>query len=79
MARAKLTAMASEWVKKGPRKAEEALEGEKQRMTVYVSKKASRLLWERRVETGVPVSRTIEDLVVRELSGNKYKTVDNQR
>ena len=71
--------MASEWVKKGPRKAEEALEGEKQRMTVYVSKKASRLLWERRVETGVPVSRTIEDLVVRELSGNKYKTVDNQR
>jgi len=32
----------------------------------------------RRVETGVPVSRTIEDLVVRELSVNKYKTVVNQ-
>lgn len=79
MARAKLTAMATEWVKKGPRKAEEAPEGVKQRLTVYVSKRASRLLWERRVETGVPVSRTIEDLVVKELSGNKYKTVDNQR
>lgn len=78
MARAKLTAMATEWVKKGPRKAEEAPEGAKQRLTVYVSKKASRLLWERRVETGVPVSRTIEDLVVKELSGNKYKTVVNQ-
>ena len=78
MARAKLTAMASEWVKKGPRKAEETPGGGKQRMTVYVSKKASRLLWERRVETGAPVSRTIEDLVVRELGGNKYKTVANQ-
>lgn len=78
MARAKLTAMATEWVKKGPRKAEEAPEGVKQRLTVYVSKRASRLLWERRVETGVPVSRTIEDLVVKELSGNKYKTVVSQ-
>jgi hypothetical protein len=67
MAKAKLTAMASEWVKNGPRKAKEATVGGKQRMTIYVSKKASRLLWERRVETGVPVSRTVEDLVIQEL------------
>ena len=51
---------------------------DKHRLTVYLSKKASRLLWERRVKTGIPLSRTIEDLVMRELSGNTSKIVDNQ-
>ena len=78
MARAKLTAMASEWVKKGLRRAEKAPVGGKRRLTVNVSQKALSLLWERRVNTGIPLSRTIEDLVVKELSGDKYKTVDNQ-
>lgn len=76
MARAKLTAMASEWVKKGAGRPKEVPEAEKQRLTVYLSKRASRLLWERRVKTGIPLSRTIEDLVVKELSLKKSKTND---
>jgi hypothetical protein len=79
MARAKLTAMASEWVKKGTGRPKVRPKTEKHPLTVYLSKKASRLLWERRVETGIPLSRTIEDLVVRELSGNKSKTLVNQQ
>mgnify|MGYP003375787140 FL=1 len=76
MARAKLTAMASEWVKKGTGRPKEVPEATKHRLTVYLSKKASRLLWERRVKTGIPLSRTIEDLVIRELSLKKNKTND---
>ncbi len=68
MARAKLTAMASEWVKKGTGRLKMTPDEDKHRLTVYLSKKASRLLWERRVKTGIPLSRTIEDLVVKELS-----------
>ena len=78
MARAKLTAMASEWVKKGSGRPKMTPDEDKHRLTVYLSKKASRLLWERRVKTGIPLSRTIEDLVVRELSENKHKVVGNQ-
>lgn len=78
MARAKLTAMASEWVKNDTGRPKTKPKTEKHPLTVYLSKKASQLLWQRRVETGIPLSRTIEDLVVRELSGKKSKTVDNQ-
>ena len=76
MARAKLTAMASEWAKKGTGRPKEVPEATKHRLTVYLSKKASRLLWERRGKTGIPLSRTIEDLVIRELSLKKNKTND---
>lgn len=71
MAKAKLTAAVSNWVeKKGPQ--EKARGGYpavgKVKQTVYISQKASKLLWQRRVDVGIPVSRTIEDLIIKHLS-----------
>lgn len=71
MAKAKLTAAVSKWVeKKGPR---EKVQGGhaavgKVKHTVYISQKASKLLWQRRVDVGVPVSRTIDDLIIKHLA-----------
>ena len=67
MAKAKLTAAVSKWVgRKGIREAMQADNGQV-RHTVYVSKKASQLLWQRRVDDGVPVSRTVNDLIIKHL------------
>ncbi len=66
MAKAKLTAAVAGWVqKKGPR--EKAQAAAKMKHTVYISRKASKLLWKRRVDMGVPVSRTIDDLILKNL------------
>jgi len=37
--------------------------GEKVQLTIYLSPKVHKLLWSRRVETGIPLTRTIEDAV----------------
>lgn len=67
MAKAKLTAAVSKWVeRKGAREEAQADNG-KVKHTVYVSRKASKLLWQRRIDAGVPVSRTIDDLVIKHL------------
>ncbi len=67
MAKAKLTAAAVKWVgKKGGHEKVEPTVG-KVKQTIYVSEKVSKLLWQKRVDSGVPISRTIEDLVLKHL------------
>jgi len=67
MAKAKLTADVTKWVDtKGAREKAQSDNG-KIKHTVYVSERASKLLWQRRVDAGVPVSRTIDDLVIKHL------------
>ena len=67
MAKAKLTAAITKWVaRKGVREEAQADNG-KVKHTIYVSKKASKLLWQRRVDVGIPVSRTIDDLIIKHL------------
>lgn len=67
MAKAKLTAAVAKWVeKKGTREKAQTSSG-KVKHTVYIALRASKLLWQRRVDTGVPVSRTIEDLILKNL------------
>ena len=68
MAKAKLTADVAKWVDtKGVREKAQSDNG-KVRQTIYVSQRASKLLWQRRVDAGVPVSRTVEDLVIQHLA-----------
>ncbi|MEK7233333.1 MAG: hypothetical protein AAB268_05930 [Elusimicrobiota bacterium] len=67
MAKAKLTAAVSKWVERKGVREEAQTDNGKVRHTMYVSRKASQLLWQRRVDTGVPVSRTVEDLVIKHL------------
>ena len=50
------------WVK-GSRAINHQVTGEKVQLTIYLSSKVHKLLWSRRVETGIPLTRTIEDAV----------------
>ena len=50
------------WVK-GNRATNHQATGEKVQLTIYLSSKVHKLLWSRRVETGIPLTRTIEDAV----------------
>ncbi|MBI4657226.1 MAG: hypothetical protein HY746_10870 [Elusimicrobia bacterium] len=50
------------WVK-GNRTVTHGAAGKKVSLMVYLSPKVHKLLWIRRVETGIPVTRTIEDAV----------------
>ncbi len=71
MAKAKLTAAMSKWVKrKGPREKVQT-DNSKVRHTIYISKKASKLLWQHRVDTGIPVSRSVNDLITKYLDIKK--------
>lgn len=68
MVKAKRTAVVAKRVgKKGPHKKAQVADG-KVKHTVYVSQRASKLLWQRRVDTGIPVSRTIDDLIIKHIS-----------
>ncbi len=67
MEKAKLTATVSKWVDtKSPREEAETDNG-KVRHNVYISKQASKLLWQCRVDTRVPVSRIINNLIIKHL------------
>lgn len=69
MAKAKLTEAAKAWVKKPAirKKIQAQADNGKVRHCIYISRKASKLLWQRRVDVGVPVSRTIDDLITKHL------------
>lgn len=71
MAKAKLTEAAKAWVKKPAirenTQAQAQADSGKVRHCVYISRKASKLLWQRRVDVGIPVSRTIDDLIIKHL------------
>ena len=50
------------WVKGSRATNHQAPDGKVQ-LTIYLSPKVHKLLWSRRVETGIPLPRTIEDAV----------------
>ncbi len=52
------------WVK-GSRAINHQAPDGKVQLTIYLSPKVHKLLWSRRVETGIPLTRTIEDAVSR--------------
>ena len=68
MAKAKLTATMSKWVKRKGTREKVQTDNEKVRHTIYISPKASKLLWQHRVDTGIPVSRAVDDLITKYLA-----------
>jgi hypothetical protein len=52
------------WVK-GNKVTNYRVTGEKVPLTVYLSPKVHKLLWYRRADTGIPLTRTIEDAVLK--------------
>lgn len=67
MAKPKLSAASKKWFGGPSAKHPAQPSDEKMKVTLYVSKAAWRALWYRRAETGVPLSRTFEELVLKHL------------
>lgn len=73
MAKAKLAAMTEKWIDgKTERQNDVKMERQesaigKTKQTLYISKEAVKLLWYNRAETGEPMSRTVEKLVMQHL------------
>jgi len=71
MAKAKLATVTEKWIDGKtdiqhdvkPEKQQDAIERTKQ--TVYISRKASKLLWHNRAETGESISHAVERLVMK--------------
>ena len=78
MAKAKLATLTEKWIdgkteKQLTVKAERqniAGDDQKIKLTLYMSKKATKLLGHNRVETGEPMSHTVEQLILEHI-GNK--------
>ncbi len=68
MAKAKLTEMTAKWVS-GKTVKQQAVNGNGQvkKQTIYISRAASKLLWQTRIDTGESISRTVENLVLKHL------------
>lgn len=73
MAKAKLAAVTEKWID-GKMKKQLDTKTErrkdiikKNKQTVYISREASKLLWYNRAETGEPISRTVEQLIMKHL------------
>ena len=67
MAKVKLTAAAKAWVKRPAAKEKVQALASKKKHTFYLSQRASKLIWKSRVDTGVPISRALEDLIIKNL------------
>lgn len=77
MAKAKLASLTEKWIdgnieRQHAIKAQEQKEGdsdEKIKQTLYISKRAAKMLWQNRVDTREPISHTVEKLVLKHLAG----------
>lgn len=74
MAKAKLTNLTQSWIDSKTQKSNniktskhQAVKLSKSMQTVYISKEAKKLLWQKRVETGDSLSSTIETLILTHL------------
>ena len=73
MAKAKLASVTEKWIdgktaQQQDSKAErQKPAAERTKQTVYISRKASKLLWHNRAETGEPISHAVERLVMKHL------------
>ena len=76
MVKAKLAAVTEKWIdgkieKHNDVKTEKQNDGEEKMMqTIYIARKASKLLWHHRADTGETISHTVEKLIFEHL-GNK--------
>lgn len=76
MVKAKLAAVTEKWIdgkieKHNDVKTEKQNDGEEKMMqTIYIARKASKLLWHHRAETGETISSTVEKLILDNF-GNK--------
>lgn len=73
MAKPKLSAASKKWFGGPPVKQSVQPSDEKMKVTLYVSKAAWRVLWHRRAETGVSLSKTFEELVLKHLGKTTSK------
>lgn len=73
MAKPKLSAASKKWFGGTTAKQPTHPADEKMKVTLYVSKTAWRVLWQRRAETGVSLSKTFEELVLKHLGKPKFK------
>lgn len=80
MAKAKLSTLTEKWIN-GKTEKQYTVKTERQKIdnggkvkqTLYMSKKAVKLLWHNRAETGEPMSHTLERLVIEGLGKDKEK------
>lgn len=83
MAKAKLTSVTKDWIDGKTEKHNNIKELKcnndtgKIRQTIYLSKETNKILWLNRIETGEPISRIIERLVMSHL--NKELKISNAR
>lgn len=77
MAKTRLSAASKKWFGGGiavqqPAQLTKNNDGDKKmKVTLYVSKEAWRILWRRRAETGVTLSKTFEELIIKHLGKPK--------
>lgn len=76
MVKAKLAAVTEKWID-GKIEKQQNVKTEKQKdsdekmmQTIYIARKASKLLWHHRAETGETISRTVERLILDHI-GNR--------
>ena len=80
MAKAKLAEVTEKWID-GKTEKQHSIKTERQndnisrvKQTLYISKEATKLLWLKRAETGQPISRTVEKLVMENLGKNSNRS-----
>lgn len=77
MAKTRLSAASKKWFGEGivvqqPTQLIKNEDGNKKmKVTLYVSKEAWRILWRRRAETGITLSKTFEELIIKHLGAPK--------
>jgi hypothetical protein len=78
MAKAKLAAVTQQWVEGKTEKQQDVKTSKQQdsktvdivKQTIYISRKANKLLWYNRVDTGKTISAAIDELVTKHLARN---------
>lgn len=73
MAKTRLSAASKKWFGGGialqqpTQSTKDDESNKKMKATLYISKEAWRILWRRRAETGITLSKTFEELVIKHL------------
>ncbi len=76
MAKTKLSTASKNWFKGKNTSVQQSTQSvndtnKKMKVTLYVSKVAWKILWRRRAETGITLSKTFEELVIKYLGESK--------
>lgn len=67
MVKAKLATLTEKWIDGKTERQSATDDAPKIKQTLYMSKKACKVLWHNRAETGEPMSHTVEQLILEHI------------